>query len=197
MQSAYLVNIMAAKTLYRLIKPILINGIEMDSIEYRPLTVADLRLVNKSKTGNQVVRMLSIACGVSPEDVGNLKSRDLATLNKAVIGVWEGDDDEDEDSKEVFTPNDDDTIVVDLIHPVQPPEGDAVTSVTLEELTTNETIKAEKKAKGNSFEMIYNRVKASSKLDDSVLGLLTLEDYRRIQLALSVFFMPGEDPEPI
>lgn len=186
-----------SKVLYKFIKPVMLNGVLSESVEYRALTVGDLRRVNKGSSSNQVVRMIALACGVSPEDVDGFKSRDLMTLRRAIVGDIDLGDDDDEESPEVFEPDAEDRIVVELEHPLTGKDGEPVKEVVLEELTTAQTMNAEKRAKGDQFDMVYNRVRYSSGLEPEVLDQMSKEDFKRVQLALSVFFMPGETPESI
>ena len=183
------------KMVFRFSKPVEINGVLTDSVEWRALTVGDLRAVNKLQGGNQVVGMIAKACGVSPDDVRNFKTRDFATLRQLVVG----DVDELDEGRgaECFEVNDEEEIVVSLndVLTVSSPDGGVkeIDSVTVQELTTAETLRAEKLAKGNDFEMVYHRVRASVDLKSEVLDLMSKRDFSRVAQAVSVFFTPSED----
>lgn len=168
-------------------KPVLINGVEKDSVDIRPLMVADMRRVNKGTVANQSVRMIAAACGVAPTDVEGFKSRDFVALKGEIIDALH-----DEGEGVDYVPNEDDVIVVELMTPIQLDSGAEITQVSVNELTTAQSISAERVARGDDFELVFMRMRASCGLSVGEMERMSMADFQRVGEALSVFFVPPE-----
>ena len=170
------------KTVYTFARPVVINGVQKNSVEYRALTVGDMRKVNKGKTSNQTVRMIAFACGIAPTDVEEFKTRDFVALRSLIV------DDLEEGAEIDYEPDDNEEIPVELSSPIKTEEGKTIKSVIVVELTTKQSLKAEKIAKGDDFETVFHRVRESCGLSSADLEKMTLEDFNKVGAAVSVFF---------
>lgn len=171
---------------YRFRKPVMINGVEKSSVSVRPLTVADMRRVNKGSAANQSVRMIAMACGIAPTDVEEFGSRVFVDLKGLVIDALQDIIPND------FVPDEEDVIMVELESPFDGDDGRKVGSVRVCELTTAQSISTEKAAKGDEFELVFLRVKASCGLSAAELERMSMADFTQVGAAVAVFFTPND-----
>ena len=171
---------------YTFKKPVTLDGMPKERVSYRPLVVADIRRIGKSKQGSDEVRMVASACSLSPEDVENFGTRDFMALTRLIINTIDGDDIED------FAPDENDEIKVRLETPIESQEGKKIESLTIKELTTKQSLKAEKIAKGDQMETVFYRVLESCGLLASEMEKMSVRDYSRVTAAVAAFFTPAE-----
>lgn len=168
---------------YVFTRPVVINGIEKLSVEYRRLNVGDLRQLSRVRGDDDAARMIARACGISPEDVGGMGTRDFVTLKGLIL------DEQGDAEIEVFEPDDMGEITV-CIEGIESDAGVVIDRVVVHELTSSQSMQAEKVARGNEFELIFCRVRESCGMSSLDLEKMTMSDFRRVGAAVSVFFTP-------